>query len=140
MISAAVLPAEIAQHKRRNEMSARGLWLVSVPSALLGWAGVVFLTAALPVSQTAMLVVAPMLVLALTMTAAPWVWVIARRLRLPTVGERPAVALRIAMWLGLWITLCLGLRIMHAFSWLVAMTVIVVFGLLEAFLQQSART
>lgn len=121
-------------------MSSRGLWLLSVPLALLGWAGVVFLTAALPVSQTAVLAVAPVLALALTMTAAPWVWLVGRRLRLPTVGERPVVALRVAMWFGLWIALCFGLRMMNAFSWLVAMTVGVAFGLLEAFLQQSART
>lgn len=121
-------------------MSSRGLWLLSVPLALLGWAGVVFLTASLPVSAPALIAVAPTLALAVTMTMAPWVWAVGRRLRLPAVGERPAVALRVSGWFGLWITFCIGLRIMDAFSWLVAMTVVVVFGLLEAFLQQSART
>jgi hypothetical protein len=120
-------------------MSGRGLWLLSAPLALLGWAGVVFLTAALPVSATAMIVIAPALALALTATVAPWVWIIARRLRLPAIGRRPVAAFRVAAWFGLWVTLCVGLRILHAFSWLAAMTLLVVFGLLEAFFQQSAR-
>ncbi len=120
-------------------MSARTLWLLSVPLALVGWAGVVFLTAALPFSPTALIPVLPTLALAVTMSAAPWVWVIARRVGTPIVGERPAVALRVAMWIGLWAALCVGLRLMAAFSWWVAVTVGVIFGLIESFLQQSAR-
>ncbi len=120
-------------------MSARTLWLLSVPLALLGWAGVVFLTGALPFSLTGLILVLPMLALALTMTAAPWVWVAARRLRAPLVGEYPAVALRVAMWIGLWAAICIGLRLIAAFSWLAAITIGVIFGLMETFLQQSAR-
>lgn len=120
-------------------MSSRVLWVLSVPLALLGWAGVVLLTGALPVSPVSLIMTLPVLTLALVMTAAPLVWVVARRLGLPAVGERPAVALRVSTWLGLWVTICIGLRMMNAFSWLVAITLAVVFGLVEAFLQQWTR-
>lgn len=120
-------------------MSSRVLWVVSVPLALLGWAGVIILTGALPVSPVSLSVTLPVLALALVMTAAPWVWVVARRLGLPAIGERPSVALRVSTWLGLWITICIGLRMINAFSWLVAITLAVVFGLVEAFLQQWSR-
>lgn len=120
-------------------MSSRGLWLLSVPLALLGWAGVILLTGALPVSPVSLAVTLPVLALALAMTAAPWVWAVAHRLGLPALGERPGVALRASTWLGLWVTTCIGLRMMNAFSWLVAITLAVVFGLVEAFLQQWSR-
>jgi len=120
-------------------MSSRVLWILSVPLALLGWAGVIILTGALPVSPVSLSVTLPVLALALVMTAAPWVWVVARRLGLPAMGEHPGVALRVSTWLGLWVTICIGLRMLNAFSWLVAITLAVVFGLGEAFLQQWTR-
>ncbi len=120
-------------------MSSRALWMMSVPLALLGWAAIVFLTAVLPVSTATLAVVLPMVTLAATMTAAPLVWSISRHFRLPALGERPVVALRTALWFGLWITICVGLRVAGSFSWLVAITLAVIFGLVEAFLQQWAR-
>ncbi len=121
-------------------MSSRALWFTCVPLALLGWAGIVLLTALLPVSTATLAVVLPMLTLAATMTAAPLVWGISRRLKLPGLGERPVVALRVGFWCGLWITLCVGLHLAGWFSWLVAVTLAVIFGLVEAFLQQLTHT
>jgi hypothetical protein len=121
-------------------MSSRALWFTCVPLALLGWAGIVLLTGMLPVSTATLAVVLPALTLATTMTAAPLVWSISRRFRLPGLGERPVVALRIGFWFGLWITICAGLHVAGSFSWLVAVTLAVIFGLVEAFLQQPART
>jgi hypothetical protein len=120
-------------------MSSRVLWVLSVPLALLGWAGVILLTAMLPVSPVALIITVPVITLALAMTAAPPVWVVAHRLGLPAVGERPAVALRVAAWFGLWAAIGIGLRLLGAFSWLVAITLAVIFGLVEAFLQQWTR-
>ncbi len=55
------------------------------------------------------------------------------------MGERPAVALRVAFWFGLWATICIGLRVTDNFSGLIAITLAVIFGLVETFLQQGSR-
>lgn len=120
-------------------MSSRELWVLSVPLALLGWVGLVVVTALLPFSAVAALIALPTLLLAITLTAAPIVWLVAQRLKLPGLGERPVVALRVAFWLGLWAAIAAGLRLFDAFSWLVAVTLAVIFGLIEGFLQQQSR-
>jgi len=119
-------------------MSSRGLWALSVPLALAGWIGLILLTGVLSVSTVALVVVLPVLALALTMTVAPAIWVAASRLGMPGMGERPAVALRVAFWFGLWATICIGLRVTDNFSGLIAITLAVIFGLVETFLQQWA--
>ncbi len=120
-------------------MSSRALWLLSLPLAMLGWAGVIVLTAALPFSPAALAAVLPMLTLALTMTLAPVVWVVGRHLRLPGAGARPASALRIAFWFGLWAALCIGMRMLGMLNGLIALTLAVIFGLGETFVQQWMR-
>ncbi|MEJ5200393.1 MAG: hypothetical protein WHX53_15845 [Anaerolineae bacterium] len=120
-------------------MSSRALWLLSIPLAVFGWAGVLILTAALPFSPAALAAVLPMLTLALTMTAAPAVWVVGRRLRLPGAGEQPASAMRIAFWFGLWAAICIGLRLLGVLNGLIAITLAVIFGLGETFVQQWTR-
>ncbi|MGC8782505.1 MAG: hypothetical protein ACP5UQ_16715 [Anaerolineae bacterium] len=120
-------------------MSSRALWASSVALALFGWAGVIVLTAVLPFSPAALAAVLPTLTLALTMTAAPIVWVVAHRLHLPGAGERPGRALRIAFWFGLWGAICIGLRLLGLLNGLVAITLAVVFGLGETFVQQRTR-
>jgi hypothetical protein len=120
-------------------MSSRGLWALSVPLALAGWIGLILLTGVLSVSTEALIVVLPVLALALTMTVAPAIWVVASRRGMPVMGERPAVALRVAFWFGLWATICIGLRVTGDLSGLIAITSAVIFGLVETFLQQWAR-
>ena len=120
-------------------MSSRGLWALSVPLALAGWIGLILLTGVLSVSTVALVVVLPVLALALTMTVAPALWVAASRLGMQGMGERPAVALRVAFWFGLWATICIGLRVTNNFSGLIAITLAVIFGLVETFLQQGSR-
>ncbi len=122
-------------------MSSRMLWAISLPLALLGWAGLVFVTGAmLPSSTAALIVVTALLALALTMTAAPLVWLVARRFAPTGVGGSPAVALRIAGWIGLWGAAVVGLRLARAFDWVVLLTLAAVLGLAETFLQQVERT
>ncbi len=122
-------------------MSSRMLWAISLPLALLGWAGLVFVTGAMLPSSTAALIVVPVLLaLALTMTAAPLVWLVARRFAPTGVGGSPAVALRIAGWIGLWGAAVVGLRLARAFDWVVLLTLAAVLGLAETFLQQVERT
>lgn len=118
-------------------MSSRELWALSVPLAVLGWVGLAVVTAFLPFSPVAALVALPLLLLAVTLTAAPIIWLVARRLRLPGPG-RPVIALRVAFWLGLWAATAAGLQLFDAFSWLVAITLAVIFGLIEGFLQQQS--
>jgi hypothetical protein len=120
-------------------MSSRALWALSVPLALVGWAALIALTGVLSVSAVALAVVLPVLALAVTMTAAPVIWMVASRLGMPGAGERPVVALRIAFWFGLWATICIGLRLIGEFTGLIAITLAVIFGLTETFLQQWAR-
>ena len=117
------------------------LWAISIPLALLGWAGLVFATGALPPSQTGALIVVPVLLaLAMTMTAAPLVWLAARRFAPTGAGSSPAIALRIAGWIGLWGAVVVGLRLADAFDWVVVLTLAAVLGLVETFLQQVERT
>ncbi len=121
-------------------MSSRALWGLSVPLALLGWAGVLVFTYALsPWAPLAPVGLLPLLALAVTMTAAPITWLVARRFHVPAMGERPAVALRVSAWIGLWVAVCVGLRLYQSFSWAVVITIGVVLALLETFLQQTAR-
>ena len=112
---------------------------MSVPLALVSWMGVVLLTGALPVSWPALALVLPLLAVAVTLSVAPLIWLVARRFSLSGAGERSAIALRLAFWLGLWVTACVGLRIANVFSWLVAITFAAILSLIETFLQQSAR-
>jgi hypothetical protein len=87
----------------------------------------------------AYLVFLPLLILAVTMTAAPGVWVLARVLRLPGTGERPGLALRAAAWVGLWVAISVGLQLNGYFNWVPVLTLAVVLGLVEAFLLQTGR-
>jgi hypothetical protein len=121
-------------------MSSRELWALSVPLAVLGWVGLAVVTAFLPFSPVAALIALPLLLLAVTFTAAPIIWLVAQRLKLPGPGERPVVALRVAFWLGLWAATAAGLQLFDAFSWLVAITLAVIFGLIEGFLQQQSQS
>jgi hypothetical protein len=59
---------------------------------------------------------------------------------LPAVGENPAVALRIAAWLGLWLGVIVALRLARLFDWVIVLTLAAVLGLAETFLQQLTRT
>jgi len=120
-------------------MSSRALWALSLPLAVLGWVGILFFTGAVPPAPLALVALVPLLTLAMMMTAAPLVWVIARRLRVPGLGEHPALALRVALWIGLGIAICVILRLVHSFSWAIALTLAVILGLLETFLQQLSR-
>jgi len=117
-------------------MSARGLWVLSVSLALAGWIGLILLTGVLPVSTAALIAVLPALTLALTMTVAPAIWVVASRRGWPGMGERPVIALRVAFWFGLWATICIDLHVTNNFSGLIAITLAVILGLVETFLQQ----
>jgi hypothetical protein len=120
-------------------MSARGLWALSLPLAVFGWLGVVFGSGALPPSVLGLIVLLPLIALAVSATAAPFVWLAARRLRARGIGERPALALRASGWLGLWAAACVWLRIVGLFSWVIAATLAVVLVLLESFLLQNTK-
>jgi hypothetical protein len=120
-------------------MSSRALWGLSIPSALLAWAGIVYFTGTLPPSPLAYALILPLLGLAVTMTLAPGVWLLARGLRLRGTGKRPALALRAATWLGLWSAICVGFQLHGVFSWVPALTLIVVLVLLETFLLQGSK-
>jgi hypothetical protein len=121
-------------------MSPRALWAISLPLALLSWVGLLFATGALnPAFMAAVVVVALLLGLAVTGTTAPVVWVVARQLHLPAAGESPAVALRIAAWIGLWIAAVVALRLARGFDWVIVLTLAAVLGLAETFLQQIER-
>ncbi|MCX6032384.1 MAG: hypothetical protein NT169_24220 [Chloroflexi bacterium] len=122
-------------------MSSKMLWAISLPAAIIGWMVLLLTTGAVPPSSAvAWAIAAVLLTLAVTMTAAPLVWVIAHRLRLPGAGTSPAVALRIAAWIGLWAAMVVSLRLARAFDWVVVLTLAAVLGLAETFLQQVERT
>jgi len=115
------------------------LWAISLPAAVLGWAGVVILTWAVPPTPLAYAAVLPLLALAVTMTLAPPVWTVASRYHWAGVGERPALALRVATWVGLWVAACVGLRLAGVLDGVIALALVVVLSLIERFLRQVAR-
>jgi hypothetical protein len=125
------------QHEEK--MSGRALWALSLPLALLAWVGILFFTGALPPTSTTEGAFLFLLALAMTMTSAPFVWLVARRLHISGAGERPALALRVGFWIGLWTAGCVGLRFAGFFNWAIALTFAAILGLLETFLQQVAR-
>ncbi|OIO96487.1 MAG: hypothetical protein AUK03_03915 [Anaerolineae bacterium CG2_30_64_16] len=115
------------------------LWALCVPLALVAWVGIVYFTGAVPPNPFTQAVFLPLLWLAVMMTTAPLVWLIARRFRLAGTGERPALALRAGLWIGLWSAVCAGLQLWGVFNRVVALTLGVILVLLELFLQQMAR-
>lgn len=120
-------------------MSPQGLWKLSLPLAVLGWAGLALVTAFLPPSTLGMALALPLLALALIFTAALLIWGVASRLRLGDVGQRPALALRLGTWIGLWLTAAAGLRLIGQLTAVVALGLAVGFGLVEFFLRGLAR-
>jgi hypothetical protein len=120
-------------------VSARALWLLCVPLALLLWAAIVLLTAVVSPSLQAMALLVPLLALAVTVTLAPVVWLVASRIPVPGTGERPALALRFAGWLGLWVAACLVLVSLDVFSWMVAAALGAILTLVETYLLQIGR-
>lgn len=120
-------------------MTGRALWAISLPTAVLGWAGLVIVTWAVPPAPLAYAVVLPLLALAVTMTLAPLLWTVAGRYHWAGVGERPVLALRVAAWVGLWVAACVGLRLAGVLDGVIALALVVVLSLVEMFLRQVAR-
>ncbi len=120
-------------------MSPRLLWALCLPLSLAGWGGLVYYTAQIPPSESAIVLLLPMLWLAVSSTVAPPIWMIASRLRLPGTGQRPALALRMGVWVGLWAAACVALQFSGIFSWATGVALAVVAGLLESFLIQWGR-
>ena len=98
-------------------MSPRGLWALSIPLALIGWAGVILFTYAVAPSMLALAGFLLLLGLASALTAAPLVWLVASGLHMPGTGERPALALRAGAWVGVWAATAAGLAYFGFFSW-----------------------
>jgi hypothetical protein len=119
-----------------GDVAQRLIWIACAPLALLGWAALVLFTGQVPPSRSAYIVLVPLVAFAATFTAAPLVWSAARRLRLPGAGERPGLALRVAMWFGIWIAAAVAMMLAHVFSWAAMLTIAIVLGLLESFLLQ----
>ncbi len=121
-------------------MSARVLAAITVPLALLSWGAVALFTAAVPPSLPAYAVLLPLGGLAVTMTAALPVWLLAHAFHMPGTGDRPALAFRVAAWIGLWAVICVVLQLAGLPVWGAALALAVVLGLLETFLLQGWRT
>ncbi|PKO20789.1 MAG: hypothetical protein CVU38_18250 [Chloroflexi bacterium HGW-Chloroflexi-1] len=115
------------------------LWVLCLPLAPVAWVGIVYFTGAVPPNQFTQVLFLTLLCFAVTMTTAPLVWLIARRLRISGTGDRPALALRAGFWIGLWSAVCVGLRLWGALNRVFVLTLGVILVLVEAFLQQVAR-
>ncbi len=120
-------------------MSARGLAVITVPLAMLGWGAVALFTAAVPPSLPAYAVLLPLAGLTVTMTAAVPVWLLAHAFRLRGTGDRPALALRASAWIGLWVVICIALQLAGLPVWGAALALAVVLALLETFLLQGRK-
>ncbi len=118
-------------------MSPRVLSIMALPLAVLGWAAVLLFTAAAPPSLAAYVIVLPLTALAVTMTVAVPLWLVARALHVPGTGQRPALALRAAAWVGLWSALVVALRLASFPVLGPAAGLAVVLGLFETFLLQA---
>lgn len=117
-------------------MTLRTFWAISLVLALLSWVGLLYFTGGVPPSDWAVIVASLILALAVAATSAPLIWLIARPLHLELIRKQPGAALRMGSWLGLWIAICTGLQLFKVFNWALALTLAVIFGLLEGFVQQ----
>jgi hypothetical protein len=106
---------------------------------LAGWGGLAYYTAQIPPSESAIVLSLPILWLAVSSTVALPIWLVASRLRIPGTGQRPALALRMGAWVGLWAAACAALQFSGIFSWATGVALAVVVGLLESFLIQWGR-
>lgn len=121
-------------------MSPHALWATTLPLALFSWAGVVLFSAAVPPSLPAVIVLLLLCALAVTMTAALPIWLLAHALGIRGTGQRPVLALRAAGWVGLWAVICLALQLAGFLIWGAAIGLAVVLAMFEAFLLQPERT
>lgn len=121
-------------------MSPRVLWMMTLPLAFLGWVAVALFTAAAPPSLVAYFVVLPLVALALTMTTAGPIWLLARAWHLPGTGQRPVLALRAAAWLGVWAVLVLALRLAGFPVLIPAAGLAVALALFEVFLLRASTS
>jgi hypothetical protein len=120
-------------------MSTRRFWLAVLFIAAASWVGLAYYTGGIAPTDLAVVGFLPLLALAVTTSAAPLVWLAARRLRIAQIGEQPGVAVRVAGWIGGWCAICAGLMLFDAFNWVIALTLALVLGLVESFLQGLRR-
>ena len=126
--------------RKQTGVTGRLLWIFCIPLALVAWGGLALFTGAVPpTARPAQFGALLILLFAVALSTAPLLWTLARRLRVPGLGERPLWCLRTAFWLGLWAAVAVGLRIFGVFEGLIVLAVGVCLGLLETFVQQTAR-
>lgn len=120
-------------------MRTRVLWSITVLFALLAWLGLALFTAAVPPSPLAWAIALPLGGIAVAMSLALPVWLVARALRVPGTGERRLLALRAAAWAGVWAMVCGALQLAGVLVWGAAVGLAAVLALLETYLLQTRR-
>jgi hypothetical protein len=117
-------------------MSARTLWAISVPLAIVGWAGLAVTTAVLPPSLASAALALFLLALAIAFTVAPLAGFLGARLHWGDLDRRPQRAIRLGVWAGLWTAACVALRTVDRLSPIIALALAVILALVEGFLSQ----
>lgn len=125
----------VAQRKRRIRISHLQLAIASLAFALASWAGFLYYTYRVPPSMPAYPLFFLLLFLAMTGTILPIALFIHGRRRRASSRRRTLwQPMRIALWIGLWVTLCIWLLFVQLLHWGTAILFLVIFGLIEWFI------
>ena len=121
-------------------MSPRRFVVISLVVAVLAWAGLAGLVYLLDPTPVLIPAAAVLAVLAVAATTSPlWLRVQQRLTPGLPAGRLPGVALRQGLWSGLFVAAVLLLRVYHLLDWVLAMVLLALFVMLEAFLQQRSQ-
>ncbi len=121
-------------------MLPRTVVIVSFVVALLAWAGLAALVMYAQPAPTLIAIAAPIIVLAVGASATP-LWLLVQRRLAPAVEQKALgrVALREGLWTGLYTAALAFLRLNGFLDWVLALVLLVIFVLLETFLQQRSQ-
>jgi len=125
----------MAKRKTRIKISHSQLAIISLALAMVSWGGFFYYTYYVPPSIPTYPVFFSILFVAATCTALPVSLVIDRRRR-PAKTRRHSLwrPIRIALWIGLWIALCVWLQLVQLLHWGTAILFLVIFALIEWFI------
>jgi hypothetical protein len=118
----------MAKRKTRIHLSRAQLAFGSLALAILGWAGFLYYTYWMPPAGATYPGFFAILFVAATCTVLPIILVIDGRRR------SSWRLVRMAIWIGLWVTLCVWLQLLQLLNWGTAILFLAIFALIEWFI------
>jgi len=125
----------MAKRKTRIHLSRAQLAFGSLALAILSWGGFFYYTYQMPPASATYPGFLALIFVATTCTALPAILAIDGRRT--AAGSRRQLSwrpVRIAIWIGLWVVLCIGLQLMQLLNWGTAILFLAIFALIEWFI------